>query len=157
MEKIQIISDTDFISSFLKIDRMDLILKSFEIERITITNAVLQEIKRDQVYQKYLKDKHKIELKKVEFSKKLENFGAGESESIALAKKSNSLLLMSDKKAINFSKNLGLKVIDIPTFLFYCKENNILSLKQLKQIVIDLREKDKYEFSKEARKKLLNQ
>ncbi len=153
-----IIADTDFLSAFLKIDRLELIFKALETKEIIIAGAVLHEVEQAPVYNKLLgalqsKDQ-KIIVKKVTIPDS-EDFGSGELESIALAEKFSGLLLMNDGKAAKYAESRGVTVIDIPIFLLHCKSSNYLSNKELIQIIEDLKEKDYYEFSTEVKEKLL--
>lgn len=153
-----IIADTDFLSAFLKIDRLELVFAALETKEIIIAGAVLHEVEQAPVYSKLLdalqsKDQ-KIIVKKVTVSDS-EDFGRGELESIVLAEKSSGLLLMNDRKASKFAESRGITVIDIPIFLLHCKTNNLISHKELTQIIKDLKEKDYYEFSTEVKERLL--
>lgn len=154
-----IIADTDFLSAFLKIDRLELIFKALETKEIVITGAVLHEIEQAPIYTKLLDVLQSKEQKiLVENATPIESeeFGRGEIESISLAQKSNALLLINDRKAAKYAESRGITTIDIPIFLLYCKTINLLSNKELIQIIKDLKEKDYYEFSEEAREALLD-
>ena len=54
-----IISDTDFISSFAKIGKVDLIFDALKVKEITITQAVYNELKEVPVFEKLLPYKTK--------------------------------------------------------------------------------------------------
>lgn len=158
MESKIIIADTDFLSAFLKVDRLELVFKALETKEIVIAGTVLHEIEQASVYSQLLdflqsKDK-KVIVKKVTIPVS-DDFGRGELESISLAEESDGLLLMNDRKAAKFAESRGITVMDIPIFLFHCKTSNHLSSKELTQIIKDLKEKDYYEFSMEVKEKLL--
>ncbi len=153
-----IIADTDFLSAFLKIDRLGLVFKVLETKEIVIAGAVVHEIEQAPMYSKLLealqsKD-HKIIVKIITISDS-GDFGRGELESISLAEESDGVLLMNDRKAAKYAESRGITVMDIPIFLFHCKANNHLSNKELTQIIKDLNEKDHYEFSTKVKEKLL--
>lgn len=153
-----IVADTDFLSAFLKINRLNLVFTALETSEIVITEAVLHELEQAPVYEKLLPVLHsedkKIVVRKV---KKIysEDFGKGELESIALAKETNSLLLMDDRKAAKFAESEMITVMDIPIFLLHCKTSNFVSSKEIKEIIEQLKEKDYYEFSEDFKKILL--
>ncbi|OGJ20581.1 hypothetical protein A3K73_05355 [Candidatus Pacearchaeota archaeon RBG_13_36_9] len=161
MEKI-IIVDTDFLSAFLKIDRLDLVFQALETNEIVVPKTVLQELeelKNNLLYEKLLKflnaEKNKFIIKESEKIGSSEEFGKGELECISLAEKSNALLLMDDREAGKLAKSKGVIVMEIPTFLLYCKVGNLLSKEELKKIIEELKEKDYYEFTEEIKEMLL--
>lgn len=153
-----IIADADFLSAFLKINRLSLVFTALETQEIVIVRAVLHELEQAPVYEKLLQalrsEDEKIVVKNVRVIYS-ENFGKGELESITLAKETNSLLLMDDRKAVNFAGCEGITVMDVPTFLLHCKTSNFISSKEVKEIIEQLKEKDYYEFSEEVKKTLL--
>lgn len=153
-----IIADTDFLSAFLKIDRLNLIFDALETDEIVIARAVLHELEQAPTYSGWLEalhaQKHKIIVRDAELLES-EDLGRGEMESISLAEKFKALLLMDDRKAAALAKSRGITVVDIPTFLLHCKSGNLLSLHELKQIIQDLKDKDYYEFTEEVKERLL--
>ena len=118
-----IVSDTDFLSSFAKIDELNLVFKVFKAKEIVITEAVYDELKESPLFDLLLPYKAK--------------------------------LLMNDKVAGRYAEKVGVKVIDIPAFLFYCKEKKILNNSQLKTIILNLKAKDFYEFDNQIIETLL--
>ena len=155
-----IVSDTDFLSSFAKIGELNLLFSILNTNEIVVTNAVYSELKESPVFDLLLpyfsaKEK-KIIIKKVSAKNVTEHLGLGESESIALAKENRAKLLMNDKVAGKYAEKCGVKVIDIPAFLFYCKEKKVLNASQLKTLISRLKSKDFYEFEKEIEKALIS-
>ncbi len=155
-----IVSDTDFLSSFAKIEELNLVFKVFKTKEIMITKAVNNELKDSPIFDflvPYFSAKeNKIVVKKASAKDVPESLGIGERESISLAKESEAKLLMNDKVAGKYAEKVGIKVIDIPAFLFYCKEKKILDTSQLKTLISKLKAKDFYEFEKEVEKALIS-
>ncbi len=156
-----VILDADFLSSFLKIGKLDLIRDFFEVEILHIPVAVFSEISRTEFIKELLGKKY-VQIEKVDeksfddLDKDFENLGTGEKECIALCKQfQNSLLLISDKKALGVAKKSRITVLNIPAFLLACKNTSFLSIEDISRIVKDLKQKDYYEFSKEERERLL--
>ena len=151
-----IIADTGFLSSLLKIDKLNLIFKALEIKEVVITGAVLNELKKASFYRKisHFINSNKIIVKYVE-AKVIENFGHGELESIQLAIENDALLLIDDRKVAKFAEAKGVNTINLPGFLFYCK-NKLLSKKEILEIIKELKNNDYYEFSEEVKLALLN-
>ncbi|HLC20374.1 MAG TPA: hypothetical protein VJK72_05610 [Candidatus Nanoarchaeia archaeon] len=81
--------------------------------------------------------------------------GKGELGCFILAKNSDDIIFIDDQNARSVAKEKSLKVISIPTFLLLCKKKNIVSIKEMRENVEDLKEKDYYDFSAEARELLL--
>lgn len=82
-------------------------------------------------------------------------FGKGELESISYALETNSILLTNDKKAGEFADSLGIKVLDIVSFLLLCKEMNIVGVNDIGHIMDLLKTHDYMEFSIDQKRLLL--
>jgi len=154
-----IVSDTDFLSSFAKIDELKLVFRVFKTKEIVITESVYNELKEAPVFDLLLTyfsaKENKIIIKKVSAKDVPENLGTGERESITLAKDKKAKLLMDDRDAGEYAQSKGVNVIDIPAFLFHCKENNFLSVSEIKSIINDLKNRDHYEFEAKVKEELL--
>jgi predicted nucleic acid-binding protein len=155
-----IVADTDFLSSFAKINELNLIFKVFKTKEIVITQAVYNELKESAVFDLLLPyfsyKNNKITINKISAKDVAEYLGIGERESITLAKENKAKLLMDDRVAGKYAEKIGVKIIDIPTFLFYCKQKKFLNNSQLKTIILKLKAKDFYEFEKEVEKELIS-
>ena len=153
-----IVADTDFLSSFVKINELKLVFRVLKTKEIAITKAVYNELKESPMFDLLLPyfsaKENKIVVKKVSAKDAPENLGLGERESIALAKENKAKLLMNDKIAGKYAEIMDVKVVDIPSFLFYCKEKKILNTYQLKTLISKLKANDFYEFKKEVEKAL---
>ena len=151
-----IILDTDFLSSFLKIDKLDLVKDFFGEEFLYIPPSVLKEISQTELIQKLI-EKRYIQARS---AKRLNIkggrvLGSGEVECISLASKTD-LVLMDDKKAGKIAIENGVKVVNIPGLLLAMKKSNYISQSQLNRIIDDLKEKDYYSFTKEDEEKLMD-
>jgi len=169
------IIDADFLSSFFKIHRLKLVLTSLNIKNLVIPSTVYEELKNSNFFEDIshlfvfkeedLTEKSYILIKRVNLSllskyfdfKKLNVFGKGEIGCFLLAKETNDKILIDDKRARDFAKENKIDVVSIPAFLIYCKNKNIISSKEMRQIIKGLKEKDYYEFSKEIEKLLFKQ
>ncbi|RLI92669.1 MAG: hypothetical protein DRO89_01685 [Candidatus Altiarchaeales archaeon] len=148
-----IILDTDFLSSFLKIDKLDLV-RNFFGEDLYIPISVLKEISQTELIKKLIEKKYvKVISMKEEDVKGKAVLGRGEIECISLASE-NDILLMDDRKAGKIAMENNVKVVNIPGFLLSLKRSNYLSQNQLNKIIDDLKEKDCYFFTKSDEKKL---
>ena len=161
---LTIICDTDFLSSFLKIERLELVKELFKEENLYIPVAVLGEIaKTDLVTDLLDKEWIKVkkvsdeDLKKMEKDKEFKNLGSGEKECLVLCKQfRDSVLLISDNKARRIANKNDIFTLNISAFLLACKEMGILDRNDIATIIRDLKEKDYYEFSEEEEHRLTN-
>lgn len=144
------ILDTDFLSSFLKIGRCDLIQSLYQVEQALIPTAVHRELAQTDLLTLLLATSW-INVSLVEPSpdeillqdSTFQALGAGEQACILLARTlPDAVLLMSDNKARQFAQSLGVTVVNIPAFLLACKMAGLVSPEQMVQIIEDLRAKD---------------
>lgn len=161
-EDKSIILDTDFLSSFLKIGRLNLVKDFFNVKFLHLPVSVMREISTTDLMKEFLNmDYIKIVnvsekdfgmLKGVEF----EHLGSGEKECMVLCKQHlNSMLLISDNKARKVAMKNGIVVLNIPAFLLACKKTMFLEKKEIALIMKGLKQKDYYEFGKDEKKELL--
>ena len=161
---LTIICDTDFLSSFLKIERLELVKDLFKEDNLYIPVAVHAEIAKTNLITDLL-DKEWVKVKKVsdeelkemEKDKEFTNLDSGEKECLALCKRfEKSVLLISDNKARRIANKNDIFTLNISAFLLACKDMEILSREDILTIIHNLKEKDYYEFSEEERARLIN-
>jgi predicted nucleic acid-binding protein len=114
-----IVSDTDFLSAFAKIRRINLILDIFKEDHIIIPEAVYHELKQAPVFDMMISHISK-KLVRVMKTKSLNAdgiLGKGERQAIYLSIKNRCKLLMDDRVAGCYAEKKGVKVVDIPSFL----------------------------------------
>jgi predicted nucleic acid-binding protein len=155
--------DTDFLSSFLKIGRCDLIRSLYRVEQAFIPATVHRELAQTDLLESLLATDW-IKVPSVEQPRDealLQNhtfqaLGVGEQACIRLARAwPDSVLLISDNKARQFARSLGITVANIPAFLLACKMAGLVTQQEMAQIVQDLKARDFYEFKAEVRDLLL--
>ncbi len=166
--------DTCVLSSLAKIDRLDLLRKSFE--NIIVTPSVVNEIERvgGAKFAKRIKEAlyfEKIEgeefifvvplsQKELQYAHKLKTeygLSIADSECIAVAKMRKKLLLSDDKYLGEMAINEAVEhVYDLLTFLEACIVKGIIQKEELIEIVSLLKERDFYEFPEDGRKELLS-
>ena len=159
-----IICDTDFLSSFLKIERLELVKDLFKEENLYTPIAVLGEIAKtdlitDLLNMEWIKVKKVSdeELKEMGKDKEFANLGSGEKECLALCTRfKNPILLISDNEARRIANKKDIFTLNISAFLLACKNMGILDRSAIATIIRDLKEKDHYEFSEEERNRLTN-
>ncbi len=157
-----VVADTGFISSLLKINREELILKLFEIDHILVPVQVVRELEKSSFFNKTThlfsyteSSKSWIHITNVEIEKNPE-LGEGETAAIKLAREKDAVLLIDDKKAFKEAEKSGILCLDLAGFLFSCKQMELINTNHIKSIINDLKEKDHYSFSKEILELLLS-
>ena len=155
-----IVLDTDFLSSFLKIDRLSLIRDFYAVETLLVPPAVYHQVSRTKLVEG-LAALPWIHIEPPGIGSVLleddPRLGRGELEAIALAgQRVNSLLLTNDNRALEAAREAGLDAVDIPAFLLSCKISGFLEREQILSLIRDLREKDRYGFRKEVLDLLLS-
>lgn len=160
-----IVCDTDFLSSFLKINRLEMVKDLFKEENLYIPAAVLGEIAKTDLITD-LVNKNWIRVKKVsdddlremESDEEFKNLSSGEKECLVLCRRfRDSMLLISDNRAREMTSKNKIAVLNIPAFLLACKETGILDRGNIATIIRELKEKDYYEFSEEEKQRLINE
>jgi predicted nucleic acid-binding protein len=158
-----LLSDTDFLSSFLKIGQLEVVRDFYRTEHLFIASGVYQELSRTDLVTK-VDDRAWIIVRLVSEAElagfreegAFARLGRGEQETIALAGGLRATVLMSDQRALRFARERGIEVIDIPGLLLACKESAFLSSGQIAGIIQALKDEDRYEFRSEVREILLD-
>jgi len=159
-----VISDTDFLSSFLKIGRLELLRAFYRVEIVWIPPRVYREMAQTELLTRLVETSWvRIAVPPVGIldtlltDQEFRSLGAGEQESIVLTSSSaDSVLMISDNKARRVATRLGVVAIHIPAFLLACKNAGLLDREELIVIVRELREKDYYEFRQDVLSALLD-
>lgn len=159
-----VVLDTDFLSAFLKIDRLQLVRDFYRVEALHIPPAVYGEMRQARVFPKLamlpwvrVTPPDPAIHEKLSLREGFERFGSGEREAIALAQQlSEAVLLMNDNRARLWAVDLGLHSLGIPAFLLACKRALLIDPQEMKAVVLDLQEKDRYRFRQDVLDLLLS-
>lgn len=147
---MKFVFDADVLSTFAKIDKLELFLKIFGESELLIPSAVITDLELSKslsvkgvtgsnLFTHVCLNASEIDyVKKISGSKAL---GKGEIECIAVCKFRDANLVTNDNKAINFAENEGIVVIDLETMLYSLK--SILDKEKLRQLIVDIETKDK--------------
>jgi len=160
----RLVLDADFLSAFLKIDRLSLVKDFYQAEQLLIPLAVYREVSLTSLLQKLVGLSWlQVETPDSGLVEELfrENgpdaLGAGEQESIALAHRHpGSVLLMNDNCARRQAAQLGLAAVNVPAFLLACKISSFVDCDQIADLVRALRERDHYGFRGDVLVRLLS-
>jgi predicted nucleic acid-binding protein len=159
----QVVLDADFLSAFLKIERLSIIRELFRLDRAFTPPAVYREISVTDLLPRLTAipwvevrapDAEKMrDLGRDETFAKL---GSGEREAIALCMELGDVaLLMNDNRARQVAGRLGIRVFSVPVFLLAYKDSGLASREQIADLVTALEERDFYGFRKDVRDLLL--
>jgi predicted nucleic acid-binding protein len=159
---VLLLSDTDFLSSFLKIGQVEAVRDFYRTDRLLITPGVYQELSRtdlmttlDSLAWIIIRPISETVLTGYRNEVGFARLGRGEQETIALAACLKATVLMSDHRALQCARGRGIEAIDIPGFLLACKASAFLSTARIAQIIQALKDKDRYEFRAEVKQLLL--
>ena len=129
-------------------------------DKLFITMEVYEELSRSRTLIKSLVknlQKGSIEItESSDFSNlqgKYPELGIGELSVIASA--GNKIAFIEDRKAEKIAEKEGLAVFNIPELLLVCKEKGLIDREEIKQIIEELKDKDRYVFKKEVEEVLV--
>lgn len=148
--------DTDILSTFTKIERLDLLFDLFGEDNVAVTESVILEINRaveigfdihEQVM--YLIDEGRIGIisttkEDLALMRRLPNFmGAGERDSFAISKNKDHVLVTDDRKVIRLAQKMNVEVISLHMILRALWILNVCSKDEVKKIIVSILEKDR--------------
>ena len=154
-----ILLDTNIISTFAKIDRMNLIFEIGRKKKFGISTNVLHELEDarsiglnfvNKVFE--LIDKKKISIfsmsdKEIMWSMNLpSSFGKGERDSLAICKFRKGIIFTNERKIINFCERESIAVLDLPSFLRYLWKSGLKSKDEVKKVIKIIEDKDNIKF-----------
>ncbi len=151
-----VVLDTDFLSSFLKIERLDLVRDFFQTENLLVPAAVYREIAVTP-FLPALTALDWIQIRAIEQGRvsglsgdrEFSELGSGEQEAIALTSiLADSVLLMSDRRAGHYARSMGINVVDIPAFLLAYRRSGEATGEAIRTLIEALQQKDHYGFSR---------
>lgn len=162
---VRVVLDSDFLSSFLKIDQLHRARDYFEAEVLHLPTAVFREVSVTRLLSRMTRipwlEIHEISDEMLdEVNDKgppeLNRLGDGEREAIALAFHwEQAVLLMNDKKALRAAASLGITTVNIPAFLGMYKAMSPQAASRVPELIKALEEEDHFGFPPKLRKSLL--
>ena len=142
--------DADLLSTFAKIEKLELLAKAFGKNDLLIPPAVASELMRSKVIlvqdilksklfqQAILSEQERGLIGKISSRK---NLGIGEIECIAICQARNMAIATNDSKAIDLAEKLGIGAVDLEATLYSLKD--FMDIKEIKHIIDDIEIKDK--------------
>ena len=159
-----VVLDADFLSAFLKIDRLPIVKSFYQVEGLFVPPAVYREVSVTNLLPRLtsipwisVQPPDATQAQPLWQDGDFARLGPGEQEAIALALGlGEAVLLMNDNEARRVAARLGVKVLNIPTFLMACKVSGLASRTEILDLVTALEKRDRYGFRKDVRELLLS-
>jgi len=162
---VNVVLDSDFLSSFLKIHALHRVREYFEADELLLPTAVFREVAvtsllprltaLDWLEVREVGDED-LEAAAIVATPRFRELGAGEREAIALAYRlDEAVLLMNDRTALNEARKLKIRAVNVPAFLLLYRSLGDNEASEVPTLVEDLEAKDHYGFPEEIRRRLL--
>ena len=162
-----ILVDCDVASTFAKIDRIDLLRKTFPGADIYITNSVYIELTKSKdeglsFPERVFESIPVITMEKSDFMVFQElsherSIHFGEAEGLAIAKNRGAIFLSNDSKVIRFCKVSGISVLGLKDILVLIAAKKIVSMTELQKILTDIEAKDRIFIKSEDQALIMDQ
>jgi len=155
-----IVFDTDMVSTFGKLRRLDLFKEMFPCRRLVIPTGVYQELSRAKemgyTFVDYiLESVEVVSLTKEELNLVGEldktSLDSGEKECLAICKKRDYVLLTNDTQAKNKCKEKSVDFIDLHAFLRKLWKSEIMSKDEVDKLIDEIETKDKVKIKDKRR------
>ena len=158
-----IIFDTDILSIFAKINRLELIKKLFRTIHITpmIREELAVPLEYGYGFPQEILDKSAVIIPTLEEIGQYNEFkvrlGKGEAEAISVAKNRKLLFATNDRIAQKVAKENGVGVISLQAILKALVKRQILTLNELVEVVTDIKSRDNLIISETEIEKILKE
>jgi predicted nucleic acid-binding protein len=161
---LTVVLDADFLSAFLKIERLPLLRQFYQVETLWVPPAVFREVALTDLLPQLtalswirVKAPSSAHLETLSTHDEFQRLGAGEQEAIALVlEHPPAVLLVNDNQARRVAGQLSVSVVNIPAFLLACKMSGLLDRNTLSDLITTLRDKDFYGFRQDVLDLLLS-
>lgn len=151
-----ILFDTNILVTFAKIEKLYLLLELFLGQPLAITPNVLTEINKAKSLNyvhaekilSFVQEGNITVLQPTEeeliFSVQLpDNFGFGERDSIAMAKKRDYIFLTNERRIVKFCEKEGIACLWLDQLLRMLWRENILSKEQVRELIMEIERYDR--------------
>ncbi len=146
----KVVLDTSCISTFIRIDGVNLLVKILESNEIFITEQIAQELKLSKIEVLRNFNHQKIKIKSADSSiAEKYNIHIGEASVIMFAKKNNAFAIIDDKKARQAAIKEGIDFIGTATLIKLGIERKIIKKEEIEKILEEITTKGKLYLSEE--------
>lgn len=161
-----ILVDTDVLSAFAKIGATELLRALFDADTLYLTPSVWQEVAQSHGYaylNNLVEELNQGKLALIVLSDAEEQLaqqlpltlGAGERESLAVAKMRGGVLLSNEKRVLHYASQMSVECYRIPALLRALWQKQIVSKSEVEQLISDIEAADRTRFSESTRKAIL--
>ncbi|MCS6918898.1 MAG: hypothetical protein NZM28_03930 [Fimbriimonadales bacterium] len=165
-----IIADTDVLSAFAKIERLDLLLQLFQVETIYISNSAWQEVEYSlrlgRVYAQRLAQFAQVGKLQIVNPEEEETLFAAtlpltlseaDRETLSIASKRGWNVLSNESRMAHHGSAIGVYVFSIPDLLRAFWLSKILTKRQVEDLLQLLEELDRMRFSQRTREAIFSE
>ncbi|MGM0405147.1 MAG: hypothetical protein ACQEQM_03290 [Thermoplasmatota archaeon] len=155
MEKTPVLVDTNILSTFAKIKRLELLFKIMDREELYISTSVLHELDiAENIGYDFVQtifdyiDKERISILSMDdeesdlFLNLPDSFGRGERESVAISKSRDYIFVSNETKVKNYCDRNDIDIVDLPTLLRRAWKVGLKEKETVKNIVEEIEDKD---------------
>ena len=159
MVKRPILLDTNIVSTFAKIDSLDLLFQVLKRDELFLSNSVLHELEDarfagfefvNSVFELIASNRISISSmtdEEMRWSMQLpSSFGKGERDSLAICRFREGIFFTNERKVINYCERESISAVDLPTILRYLWKSNCLDKKEVEKLIILIETKDNIRF-----------
>lgn len=148
---MDVVIDTDILSTFCKINKHELLLRLFKKSNILIAPSVYKEIRKAEQLDllRYSPPRQFSRIKLDPIERKLvkeihakRKLGQGDCECLIIAKQRKCLLLTNDQEAQQEADSLLIDYIDLPLILRELWKTNLMTREQVAELVKEIETKD---------------
>ncbi len=155
MEKTPVLVDTNILSTFAKIKRLELLFKIMDRGELYISTSVLHELDiAENIGYDFVQtifdyiDKERISILSMDdeesdlFLNLPDSFGRGERESVAISKSRDYIFVSNETKVKNYCDRNDIDIVDLPTLLRRAWKVGLKEKETVKNIVEEIEDKD---------------
>ncbi len=155
MEKTPVLVDTNILSTFAKIKRLELLFEIIDREELYISTSVLHELDMAknvgydfvQTIFAYI-DKERISIISMNdeesdlYLELPDSFGRGERESVAISKSRDYIFVSNETRVKNYCDRNDIYIVDLPTLLRRAWKTGVKEKETVKNIIETIESKD---------------
>ncbi len=155
MEKRPVIVDTNILSTFAKIEKLELLFEIMDREELYISTSVLHELDIAenigydfvQIIFDYI-DEERISILSMDdeesdlFLDLPDSFGRGERESVSISKSRDYIFVSNETRVKNYCDRNDIDIVDLPTLLRRAWKIGLKEKETVKKIIEEIENKD---------------
>ncbi len=147
---MSIVFDTNILSTFAKINKLELLVKLFNKQELLIPESVFRELQdsKQEFTQIILDNKNFKRINSTREEKNLlliikTSLGVGEKECLTICKNRNHVFITNDEIAIKEAEKQEIEWLNLEIILTALKQENIINEQELNEIIKEIETKDR--------------